>query len=134
MNRDDYIQFLDQALFSPHGIRLNYGDDRTARRVRGKIYRIREELRAEARTEPCTEPVVAYAADGQLKGVIDILRHRKPPPTAYDGLRLRVSDGALLIVPIQEHTRRVDELEPTEVRDLWDGEVNNLCPWPPWGR
>ena len=52
MNRDDYIALLNRALASPYGIRLDYGDDRAARLVRGKLYRIREETREEARGKP----------------------------------------------------------------------------------
>jgi hypothetical protein len=132
MNRDDYIGLLDRALVSAHGVRLEYGDDLTARRVRAKLYHIRAELRSEARTEPCTEPVFAYDAEGKLQGVLDILRHRTPPPTPYDDLRMRVWEGSLYIVPAEQRPRRVDELEPVQAREIDGREIDALPHWPPW--
>src|SRR5438094_9446515 len=41
LNRDDCIHLLDRALASACGIRLDYGDDDTARRVRAKLYHVR---------------------------------------------------------------------------------------------
>src|SRR5579863_804708 len=111
MNRNDYIELLDRALASAHGIKLDYGDDRTAHLIRGKLYRIREELRAEDRTEPATEPVVAYDANGNLKGVLDILRRRAPAAVPYDALTCRVWQGALYICPVEVRPRRVDRVE-----------------------
>jgi hypothetical protein len=133
MNRDDYIALLDRALVSSHGIRLDYGDDETARRVRAKLYHIRNEMRAEARTEPQTEPAITYDANGKLMGVIDILRRRAPPPTPYDALRLRVWEGSLYILVVEQRPRRVDELEPKQAREIDGREIDFLPPWPPWG-
>jgi hypothetical protein len=132
MDRTDYIALLDRALASWHGIKLDYGDDATARRVRAKLYHVRDEIRAEARTEPCTSPAVTYDANGKLLGVIDILRRRTPVSTPYDALRMRVWEGSLYIVRVAEQRRRVDELQPAEVQDIYSDELAFLPHWPPW--
>jgi hypothetical protein len=131
MDRIDYIALLDRALVSVHGIRLDYADDMTARRVRAKLYHIRDEIRAEART-PATSPAVTYDVNGKLLGVIDIVRRRAPPSTPYDALRMRVWDGSLYIVAVTEQPRRVDELELPEVQDVAFDELVLLPHWPPW--
>ena len=132
MDRHDYIALLDRALGSWHGIRLDYSDDKTARRVRAKLYNIRDVLRAEARTEPATSPAVTYDPNGRLLGIIDVLRRRSPTSTPYDNLRMRVWDGSLYIVPVTDQPRRVDELEPAAVHDVLDGELDFLPHWPPF--
>jgi hypothetical protein len=134
MNRDDYLALLNRALASPHGIRLEYGDDRTARLVRGKLYRIREEVRDEARAEPQHEPAVTYDGSGKFIGVLDILKHAPTPPTPYDCLRLRVYDGALYIMPAAHRQRRVDERPPPPECEINSREAGELPPWPPWAR
>jgi hypothetical protein len=135
VDRIDYIALLDRALGSWNGIRLDYGDDRTARRVRAKLYHIRDEIRAEARSEPPTSPAITYDTNGQLLGVIEILnrrRQRTRPSTPYDRLRMRVWDGSLYIVPVTEQPRRVDELQLPEAHDVEDDELAELPHWPPW--
>jgi hypothetical protein len=134
MNRDDYLTLLNRALASPYGIRLDYDDNRAARLVRGKLYRIREEVREEARAKPQHEPAVTYNTDGKFIGVLDILKHAPPPPTPYDCLRLRVYDGALYIVPAADRPRRVDQRPPPPERDIDSHELADLPPWPPWQR
>jgi hypothetical protein len=134
MNRDDYLALLNRALASPHGIRLEYGDDRTARLVRGKLYRIREEVRDEARARPPHEPALTYDGAGKFIGVIDILKHTSSPPTLLDYLRLRVYEGDLYILPTGERTRRVDERPAPLEREIDSYEAGELPPWPPWAR
>jgi hypothetical protein len=132
MDRQDYVAILDRALVSAHGVRLDFYDDATARRVRAKIYHVRSELRAEARSEPATTPAITYDPNGKLLGVIDILRRRKPAPTPYDALRLRVWQGSLYIVRVAHVPRRVDELDPTEAEELHAEDLASLPHWPPW--
>jgi hypothetical protein len=134
MNREDYLALLNRALASPHGIRLEYGDDRTARLVRGKLYRIREEVRDEARTKPSHEPAITYDGSGKFIGVIDILNHTPSPPTLLDCLRLRVYEGDLYIVPTAKPPRRVDERQCPPEHQIDSHEVGELPPWPPWVR
>ena len=134
MNRDDYLALFNRALASPYGIRLEYGDDRAARLVRGKLYRIREETREEARGKPVHEPAVTYDTNGKLIGVLDILKHDPPPPTPYDCLRLRVYEGSLYIMPAADRPRRVDERPPPPECEINSRELAELPPWPPWAR
>jgi hypothetical protein len=133
MDRLDYVSILDRALASWGGIRLDLPDERTARRVRRKLYAARDDLRAEARAEPPTTPAVTYDTNGKLLGVIDILRRRKPPPTRYDVLRMRLWGNSVYIFTVNEQPRRVDELAPPEAHDIEIGELAELPQWPPWG-
>ncbi len=45
MTRDDYHELLRQALSSPHGVALEFGDWVKAERARGRLYRLRSALR-----------------------------------------------------------------------------------------
>jgi hypothetical protein len=75
---------------------------------------------------------VTYDPNGKLLGVIDILRRRKPPPTPYDALRMRVWEGSLYIVRVREQARRVDELQLPEAHWIEGDELAILPHWPPW--
>jgi hypothetical protein len=132
MNRDDYITVLDRALVSPHGIRLACDDDLTARRVRAKLYRLRDEMRAEARSQRQAKPALTYDPSGKLLGVIDILTRTPPPSTSYDELRLRVWDGDLYIVRAAR-APELDALPVPEASEISTQEIAELPPWPPWG-
>jgi hypothetical protein len=130
MTRDDYLALLNRALASPHGIRLAYGDGQTARRVRAKLYSIRDEIRAELRGERQSDPALTYDLNGKPLGVIDILRPKpRPAPTPYDRLRMRVFDGDLFILPTKERLP-VDVLPPREAREIDLAEASDLPPWP----
>ena len=45
MTPDDYLALLRQALSSPHGVTLVFGDWEQAERARGRLYRLRNALR-----------------------------------------------------------------------------------------
>ncbi len=45
MTRDDYLTLLRQALSAPHGVALEFGDWVKAERARGRLYRLRNDLR-----------------------------------------------------------------------------------------
>ena len=45
MTRDDYLTVLRQALASPHGVTLQFGNWEQAERARGRLYRLRNALR-----------------------------------------------------------------------------------------
>ena len=45
MTPDDYLEVLHQALSSPHGVTLEFGDWQKAERARGRLYRLRNALR-----------------------------------------------------------------------------------------
>jgi hypothetical protein len=130
MTRDDYIALLQRALASPHGIHLAYGDERTAHRVRAKLYHIRDEIRAALRGEPQSDPALTYDMNGKPLGVIEILRPKpRPAPTPYDRLRMRIFDGDLFILPTEERLP-VDALPPSEAYDIDLAEASALPPWP----
>ena len=133
MDRLDYIAILDRALASWGGIRLDLPDEHTARRVRRKLYAVSDDLRAEASTEPPTTPAVTYDTNGKLLGVLDILRRRKPTPTPYDVLRMRLWGNSVYVFVVSEQSRRVDELAPPIAHDIEVGELAELSQWPPWG-
>jgi hypothetical protein len=129
MTRDDYLALLDRALASPHGIRLTYGDGQTAHRVRAKLYSIRDDIRAELRGKRQTDPAATYDVSGKFIGIVDILRPKPPVPTPYDGLRLRIFEGDLFILPTVERLP-VDALPPSEAYDIDLAEASALPPWP----
>ena len=45
MTRDDYLALLREALATPHGVALVFGDWVKAERARGRLYRLRNALR-----------------------------------------------------------------------------------------
>ena len=45
MTRDEYLALLRQALSTPHGVALEFGDFDKAERARGRLYRLRSALR-----------------------------------------------------------------------------------------
>ncbi len=45
MTRDDYLALLRQALSAPHGVALEFDDWVQADRARGRLYRLRSNLR-----------------------------------------------------------------------------------------
>ena len=45
MTRDDYMALLREALSSPHGVALEFGDWVKAEQARGRFYRLRSSLR-----------------------------------------------------------------------------------------
>ncbi len=45
MTRDEYLALLRQALSTPHGVALEFGDFDNADRARGRLYRLRYALR-----------------------------------------------------------------------------------------
>jgi hypothetical protein len=130
MTRGEHIALLDRALASSHGIRLAYGDGRTAHRVRAKLYSIRDDIRAELRGKRQSDPAVTYDVNGKLLGIVDILRPKpRPASTPYDRLRLRIFEGDLFILPTEERLP-VDALPPGEAREIGRAEASDLPPWP----
>ncbi len=45
MTRDDYVALLRDALSTPHGVALEFGNHGTAEWARGRLYRLRRILR-----------------------------------------------------------------------------------------
>jgi hypothetical protein len=138
LNRGDCIDVLDRALASLHGIRLDFEDERTARRARQRLYAARAAARIAACSEPAISPVVAFTPKGKLAGVLKVLNPRRKEgfDARYDLLRLRVSGRTLYVLSLLTPLRieRYDELELPPTREVDFSELAELSVWPPFTR
>ena len=84
MNRDDYLALLREALATPHGVALEFGDWVKDERARGRLYRLRSARRRAGDTSFDNLSLVM-----QPSGDLLILRRDKlPRRDMQDGLSM----------------------------------------------
>jgi hypothetical protein len=132
MTRDDYLAILKRALSSPHGIRLTYPDDLTAKRVRAKLYAIRGQVRLGDQRRVRPTPALRYNSRGRLVDVVEIRGEQPQPATPFDDLRFRLDGCDLYIIHKPENEKaEADGLPASEPQELGGWEVGQLSKWPP---
>jgi hypothetical protein len=112
MTEGEYIQILDRALASEHGVCLEFDNSRIASLFRQKFYQARRTLRGVARVK---------------QGFSRLQKRGEPPITVpFDALQFRLCENKLYIVRQVRHPwnyRQDDELPYREMREIGRTEL-----------
>ena len=89
MTPDYYLEVLHQALSSPHGVTLEFGDWQKAERARGRLYRLRNALR---RSGDRRFDELSFYLPAHVDDLWVVRRDRLPRRRGEDGLPMKTRE------------------------------------------